>query len=390
MALLFSILKVIGMILLIIVIILAVIIACLLFIPVCYEASGDISAGNYRVRVHWFLRAFQFLFYRRDGTNEMELRLFWRRSHLLDAEYREKRKEKKAEKAAKKQSRKKQKKQHLFRKKREKLQKKIDLDTEPKQNTSVKMSPEEEKIISEQKPEVEAHVLNHDLVTVSQVKIQHNETQINRDDVFEKNTLTMNTDVGKSESVSNTFKQEIALDIENEDSTLNKNTYSDNKNSGKNTTGQKEQHTVKQNDTEDSIEQSENNGKLKDILKKVNTAWSLMQTWHPLAMIWPPLQKLLYRIRPRMLKTDLIFGFADPSTTGKVLGAVSNLYFLYYYEEFHLQGDFETEDIYIDGTFMIRGKIRGIYLLVFVIRLLSKKDFRKFLGAIKKSKNGGN
>ena len=98
MALLFSILKVIGMILLIIVIILAVIIVCLLFIPVCYEASGDISAGNYRVRVHWFLRAFQFLFYRRDGTNEMELRLFWRRSHLLDAEYREKRKEKKAEK----------------------------------------------------------------------------------------------------------------------------------------------------------------------------------------------------------------------------------------------------------------------------------------------------
>ena len=56
MALLFSILKVIGMILLIIVIILAVIIVCLLFIPVCYEASGDISAGNYRVRVHWFLR----------------------------------------------------------------------------------------------------------------------------------------------------------------------------------------------------------------------------------------------------------------------------------------------------------------------------------------------
>ena len=258
----------------------------------------------------------------------MELRLFWRRSHLLDAEYREKRKEKKAEKDAKKRSRKKQTKQHLFRKKREKLQKKIDLDTEPKQNTSVKMS--------------------------------------------------------------NTFKQEIALDIENEDSTLNKNIYSDNKSSGKNTTGQKKQHTVKQNDTEDSIEQSESNGKLKDILKKVKTAWSLMQTWHPLAMIWPPLQKLLYRIRPRMLKTDLIFGFADPSTTGKVLGAVSNLYFLYYYEEFHLQGDFETEDMYVDGTFMIRGKIRGIYLLVFVIRLLSQKDFRKFLGAIKKSKNGGN
>lgn len=342
MALLFSILKVIGMILLVIVIILAVIIACLLFIPVCYEASGDISAGNYRVRVHWFLRAFQFLFYRRDGTNEMELRLFWRRSHLLDAEYREKRKQKKAEKAAKKQSRKKQKKQHLFRKKREKLQKKIDLDTEPMQNTSVKMSPEEEKIISEQKPEVEAHVLK------------------------------------------------IALDIENEDSTLNKNTYSDNNSSGKNTTGQKEQHTVKKNDTEDSIEQSETSGKLKDILKKVKTVWSLMQTWHPLAMIWPPLQKLLYRIRPRMLKADLIFGFADPSVTGKALGAVSNLYFLYYYEEFHLQGDFETEDMYIDGTFMIRGKIRGIYLLVFVIRLLSKKDFRKFLGAIKKSKNGGN
>lgn len=360
MALLFSILKVIGMILLIIVIILAVIIVCLLFIPVCYEASGDISAGNYRVRVHWFLRAFQFLFYRRDGTNEMELRLFWRRSHLLDAEYREKRKEKKAEKAAKKRSRKKQKKQHLFRKKREKLQKKIDLDTESMQNTWVKMPPEEEKIISEQMTSVDENVSKHALNMDTQVDTENNESG-------------------------------ISCNTESEDHSSDKNINANKKSTGKNTATKKEkQHTVKPNVLEDSDEQNKSSGKQKDILKKVKTAWSLMQTWHPLAMIWPPLQKLLYRIRPRMLKTDLIFGFADPSTTGKVLGAASNLYFLYYYEEFHLQGDFETEDMYIDGTFMIRGKIRGIYLLVFVIRLLSKKDFRKFLGAIKKSKNGGN
>ena len=389
MALLFSILKVIGMVLLIIVIILAVIIACLLFIPVCYEASGDISAGNYRVRVHWFLRAFQFLFYRRDGTNEMELRLFWRRSHLLDAEYREKRKQKKAEKAAKKQSRKKKKKQHLFRKKREKLQKKIDLDTESVQNTPVQRLSEEEKTISEQKTEAEENVLNQNQDIVSQAKTQHNET-ISRDVVSEKDKLIMSEDVEKSEGMDDTSKQGSALDIDDKDSSPDKHINVDKKHVGKSITTKNKQHTLKPNDTEDSTEHNETGGKLKGILKKVKTAWSLMQTWHPLAMIWPPLQKLLYRIRPRMLKADLIFGFADPSVTGKVLGAVSNLYFLYYYEEFHLQGDFETEDMYIDGSFMIHGKIRGIYLLVFVIRLLSKKDFRKFLGAIKKSKNGGN
>ena len=289
----------------------------------------------------------------------MELRLFWRRSHLLDAEYREKRKQKKAEKAAKKQSRKKQKKQHLFRKKREKLQKKINLDTEPVQNTSVKISPEEKKIISDQKTEVEENVSKHDLNMDIQADTENHESGIR----------------------SNTESE-----VHSSDKTINGNK----KSTSKNTATINEQHMIKLDASEDSTEQNETGGKLKDILKKVKTAWSLMQIWHPLAMIWPPLQKLLYRIRPRSLKADLIFGFSDPSATGKVLGAVSNLYFLYYYEEFHLQGDFETEDMYIDGTFMIRGKIRGIYLLVFVIQLLSKKDFRKFLGAIKKSKNGGN
>lgn len=148
-------------------------------------------------------------------------------------------------------------------------------------------------------------------------------------------------------------------------------------------------HLKNADDSAGSQETEEAPSKLKKIWHTLTKALKLMNEYHPVALVWPGLQKLLYHIRPRLLKTDLIFGFTDPSVTGKILGAISNLYFIYQYEEFHLSGDFETEKTYIEGSFLVKGHIRGIYLLIFFIGLIRQKDFRRFLKALKKSKNGG-
>ena len=81
-----------------------------------------------------------------------------------------------------------------------------------------------------------------------------------------------------------------------------------------------------------------------------------MQTWHPLAMIWPPLQKLLYRIRPKDVENRpyllaLQYPLCEPE---KYWCAVSRpgIFGIITQSSIYLQGDFETEDIYIDGTIL--------------------------------------
>ena len=71
----------------------------------------------------------------------------------------------------------------------------------------------------------------------------------------------------------------------------------------------------------------------------------------------------------------------DTALTGQVLGILCMLPFLYKYE-FHIYPDFESERIYISGTYDIRGKIRLIHLLAVVIRLLVNKQTRTFLKRI--------
>ena len=111
----------------------------------------------------------------------------------------------------------------------------------------------------------------------------------------------------------------------------------------------------------------------------LNTIWE----HHPIQMLWVDIQKILNHAKPRKVKADIVFGFEDPSTTGKILGAISNLYFIYQYEDLHITGDFEAEEAYISGCFDFKGYVQALFGLIFILRVVKKKQFRRFLKALK-------
>lgn len=95
-------------------------------------------------------------------------------------------------------------------------------------------------------------------------------------------------------------------------------------------------------------------------------------------LIWQELKKLLKHARFRKIQTDLKFSLADPALTGQVLGILCMLPVLYQYE-FHIYPDFESEEMYVRGTFSIKGHVRLNHLLMLAIRLLKEKEFRIFI-----------
>ncbi|MBQ8663640.1 MAG: hypothetical protein IJ471_07260 [Eubacterium sp.] len=119
------------------------------------------------------------------------------------------------------------------------------------------------------------------------------------------------------------------------------------------------------------------------VVKKVVHILKTVQEHRPVQMLWADIQKLAHRARPRKVKADIVFGFDDPALTGQVLGTISNLYFIYQYDQLCINGDFETEASYIRGDFDIKGHIRAVFALIFVIRVIRKKQFRKFMKALK-------
>lgn len=151
-------------------------------------------------------------------------------------------------------------------------------------------------------------------------------------------------------------------------------------------------------DTKDTLEadamqessEQETQGKQKvtpskaiDVVKKVVHILKTIQEYRPVQMLWADIQKLAYRARPRKVKADIVFGFDDPALTGQILGAISNIYFIYQYDQLHIRGDFEAEESYMQGDFDIKGHIRAVFALIFVIRVIKKKHFRRFLKALK-------
>lgn len=91
--------------------------------------------------------------------------------------------------------------------------------------------------------------------------------------------------------------------------------------------------------------------------------------------IWSEICYLLKHFKFRKIVTDLVFATGDPATTGQALGILCMIPMLYRYE-FKLVPDFEAEDAYIKGTFLVAGKVRLIHLVVTILRLIFDKEVR--------------
>lgn len=101
------------------------------------------------------------------------------------------------------------------------------------------------------------------------------------------------------------------------------------------------------------------------------------------SLVWKELKYLLHHSGFRKIKTDLTFSMGDPAVTGQTLGVLCMFPMLYRYE-INIFPDFETEHIYIKGTYLIKGHIRLLHFLLSGIRLWKEKDFRRFVKQIMK------
>lgn len=93
--------------------------------------------------------------------------------------------------------------------------------------------------------------------------------------------------------------------------------------------------------------------------------------------IWAQCLYLLGHFRFRKMYTDLMFSLSDPAWTGQALGIFSMIPLFYQYEV-HLYPDFESDKLYVQGDFEIKGRIRLIHLVVVTFRLLFDQKVRIF------------
>lgn len=93
------------------------------------------------------------------------------------------------------------------------------------------------------------------------------------------------------------------------------------------------------------------------------------------------LKYLLKHFGIRKIASDLTFSLADPALTGQILGLLCIIPVLYT-GDVHIYPDFEAEQIYIKGTFSVKGRVRIIHLLIVAARMILDKEVRTVLKKI--------
>lgn len=113
----------------------------------------------------------------------------------------------------------------------------------------------------------------------------------------------------------------------------------------------------------------------------------IRQKVHSLRVLWELLQKekaksfvcivrknvvlLWKKIRPRTIKGKIVFGMEDPCTTGQILGGLS---ILYPFTDGKLQIVPDFQQKRLEGTVIIKGKVRLFTLLKFILTLWLNED----------------
>ncbi len=87
-------------------------------------------------------------------------------------------------------------------------------------------------------------------------------------------------------------------------------------------------------------------------------------------------------IRPRTFNMDLIVGTGDPASTGQVLAYYYAVLYPLLGPQANVQGDFEQKRI--EGTALIKGKIKLFTFIKAAVRIYFNKDIRKLLKLFKK------
>lgn len=86
--------------------------------------------------------------------------------------------------------------------------------------------------------------------------------------------------------------------------------------------------------------------------------------------------KLIRHIKPKKVKGYLVFGFDDPSYTGKTLGLIY-MFSRGTRKNFQIKPDFENKVLETDVY--VKGRIQVYYLLIIAYRFYKNKNFREVL-----------
>lgn len=91
---------------------------------------------------------------------------------------------------------------------------------------------------------------------------------------------------------------------------------------------------------------------------------------------------VLKKYGPRRIETDLSYSAGDPAVTGQVLAGLSVLPFLYR-DKVGIRPDFETEKVYVSGTFRIKGHIQAVHLLSAALRIYKNEQVKKIIQQVR-------
>ncbi len=97
---------------------------------------------------------------------------------------------------------------------------------------------------------------------------------------------------------------------------------------------------------------------------------------HALSRLWKEICFLLRNYKPRKFKADITFSLSDPAITGGVLGVISLMPIVYRYP-CSIIPDFASDKLYMEGSFIIQGKVRICIFLLSLLRLIRDKEFRQ-------------
>ncbi|MCI9079705.1 MAG: DUF2953 domain-containing protein [Lachnospiraceae bacterium] len=85
--------------------------------------------------------------------------------------------------------------------------------------------------------------------------------------------------------------------------------------------------------------------------------------------------RLLLKLKPRKIKSDILFGTGDPCQTGQILGLAA-VYMAVAGTEFNITPDFENK--VLRGRIMVSGQIRAASMAFAVLRVIISNEWKSF------------
>lgn len=124
--------------------------------------------------------------------------------------------------------------------------------------------------------------------------------------------------------------------------------------------------------------------KISDLFRqaeKIKAALTDEHNHKVVSVIWRELKYLLKHSRFRKIDTELNFALWEPSATGQALGVIS-MFSAFYQYNIGIYPDFESDKTYVKGTFLVKGHIRLVHVLISGIRLVKERDVRNLIKKI--------